>query len=33
MINMDKVLKAAKERDASDVHLVYGLKPMLRIAR
>lgn len=33
MINMDKVLKTAKERDASDVHLVYGLKPMLRIAR
>jgi len=33
MINMDKVLKTAKEKDASDVHLVFGLKPMLRIAR
>ena len=33
MINMDEVLKTAKEKDASDVHLVFGLKPMLRIAR
>ena len=33
MINIDKVLKTAKEIDASDVHLIYGLKPMLRIAR
>ena len=33
MINMDKVLKTAKEKDASDIHLVFGLKPMLRIAR
>ena len=33
MINIDKVLKIAKEQDASDVHLVCGLQPMLRIAR
>lgn len=33
MINMDKVIKIAQEKDASDVHLVYGLKPMLRITR
>ena len=33
MINIDKVLKTAKEKDASDVHLVCGLKPMLRITR
>ena len=33
MINMDEVLKTAKEKDASDIHLVFGLKPMLRIAR
>ncbi len=33
MINIDKVLEIAKQRDASDVHLIYGLKPMLRIAR
>lgn len=32
-MNIDKVLKIAKERDASDVHLIYGIKPMLRIAR
>lgn len=33
MINIDKVLKIAKEKEASDIHLIYGLKPMLRIAR
>lgn len=33
MINIDKVLKIAKEKDASDVHLTFGLKPMLRISR
>ena len=33
MINIDKVLQTAKEKDASDVHLIYGLKPMLRISR
>ena len=33
MININKVLKMAKEKDASDVHLIYKLKPMLRIAR
>ena len=33
MINMDKLLKYAKEKEASDVHLVFGLKPMIRIAR
>lgn len=33
MINIDQVLKRAKELDASDIHLVSGLKPMLRIAR
>lgn len=33
MINIDKVLKKAKEEDASDVHLICGLKPMLRITR
>ena len=33
MINIEGILKAAKEKDASDIHLVYGLKPMLRIAR
>jgi len=33
MINMDKVLRMAKEKDASDIHLIYKIKPMLRIAR
>ena len=33
MVNMDEVLRTAKENDASDIHLICGLKPMLRIAR
>lgn len=33
MVNIDKVLRTAKELDASDIHLVCGLKPMLRISR
>ncbi len=32
-MNIDKVLKIAKEKDASDIHLICGIKPMLRIAR
>ena len=33
MLNMNKVLDIAIEKDASDVHLINGLKPILRIAR
>lgn len=33
MLNMNKVLDEAIEKDASDVHLIFGLKPILRIAR
>ena len=33
MVDVNKILGEAKKRDASDVHLVCGLKPMLRIAR
>ncbi len=33
MVNIDGILSTAKQIDASDVHLVCGLKPMLRIAR
>ena len=33
MIDIDKILDTAKEKDASDVHLICGLKPMLRIRR
>lgn len=32
-MNMDKILEIAIEKDASDVHLICGNKPMLRIAR
>ena len=32
-MNMDKVLDMAIEKDASDVHLICGNKPILRIAR
>ena len=32
-MNMDKILDRAIEKDASDVHLICGNKPMLRIAR
>ncbi len=32
-MNMDKILDKAIELDASDVHLICGNKPMLRIAR
>ena len=32
-MNMDKILDTAIERDASDVHLICGNKPMLRISR
>ncbi len=33
MINLDKILTEAIKKDASDIHLVAGKKPMLRIAR
>ena len=33
MLNVSKILEIAKQRDASDVHLICGLKPMLRIVR
>ena len=32
-MNMDKILDEALERDASDVHLIAGNKPILRISR
>ena len=32
-MNMDKILDMAIEKDASDVHLICGNKPMLRISR
>ena len=33
MVDVDNILKSAIDRDASDIHLISGLKPMLRIAR
>ena len=33
MLNINKVLDIAIEKDASDVHLIYGLKPIMRISR
>ena len=33
MLDINKVLDIAIEKDASDVHLINGLKPILRIAR
>ena len=33
MMQIEKILKTAKEQDASDIHLISGLKPMLRIRR
>lgn len=33
MVNMEKILDMAIEKDASDVHLISGNKPILRIAR
>ena len=33
MVHMDKILDEAIEKDASDIHLICGLRPMLRIRR
>ncbi len=33
MVHMNKILDEAIERDASDIHLICGLKPQLRIIR
>lgn len=33
MIDIDRILLAAIEKDASDIHLVCGIKPILRIRR
>ena len=33
MINIDKIIAQAIEKDASDIHLMSGLKPMARVSR
>ena len=32
MVDVDDILRTAIEKDASDVHLISGIRPMLRIA-
>lgn len=33
MIQIEKILDYAIEKDASDIHFICGIKPMLRIIR
>ena len=33
MILIEKIMKEAIEKDASDIHLINGLKPILRVSR
>ena len=33
MVDMDEIIRAAIEKDASDIHLISGIKPTLRIRR
>ena len=33
MIDIDKIINTAKKKDASDIHLIHGIKPILRIRR
>ncbi len=33
MVQIEKILDEAIERDASDIHLICGIKPTLRIIR
>ncbi len=33
MVQIEKILDEAIRRDASDIHLIYGMKPKLRIIR
>lgn len=33
MVLIERIIKEAIKRDASDIHLMYGLKPILRITR
>ena len=33
MILIESIIKEAIEKDASDIHLINGMKPILRIAR
>lgn len=33
MVDMDKIIRTAIEKDASDIHLICGIRPTLRIAR
>ena len=33
MVDIDKILRIAIEKDASDIHLIGGIKPCLRVRR
>lgn len=33
MVDIERILNQAKDKDASDVHLICGIKPILRIRR
>ena len=33
MVDIEKILNVAIEKDASDIHLISGIKPCLRIKR
>lgn len=33
MLKIESIIKEAMEKDASDIHLLYGLKPIIRIKR
>ena len=33
MMNIEELIEIAVQRDASDIHLTIGVKPMLRIVR
>ena len=33
MVNINKIMRSAVEQDASDIHLVCGRKPSVRVAR
>ena len=33
MVDIDKIIRTAKERDASHIHLIFGIKPILRVRR
>ena len=33
MLLVERIIEEARKRDASDIHYIFGLKPILRISR